>query len=381
MLAADGFVYKPITPTRVLDTRTGTGTAKAALGAGKTLTLTVPAEDDMASSEFAAVVMNVTAIAPQKSGYLTVYPYGKARPVASNLNFAAGQTVPNLVTVPVSGGKVSIYNGSAGTVQLIADFSGFYCEVGTEGVGYAPQAPSRVLDTRNGTGAAARAVSPGARVRLDLSGEVPAGTTAVTLNVTVTGPQKAGWLGVYPDAPGTPATSNLNFAAGQTVANQVIVPVNNGIVDLYNGSPGTVQVVADLDGTYGTSATDYYDPQVPTRLFDTRTGSPIKAFGSSSFTPDQTCELSCTTLPVAAVLNVTVTQPAKAGYLTVYPENASRPVASNLNFASGQTVANLVTTAVSAPSGFFPGMTFYNGSPGTIQLIVDQEGYFVAGGS
>lgn len=45
---------------------------------------------------------------------------------SSNLNFVAGQTVPNLVTVQVGGGKVSFYRGSGGTVQVVADLAGFY---------------------------------------------------------------------------------------------------------------------------------------------------------------------------------------------------------------------------------------------------------------
>jgi hypothetical protein len=67
--------------------------------------------------------------------------------------------------------------------------------------------------------------------------------------VTVTQPSAAGFLTVYPDGVGRPGTSSLNFTARETVPNLVIVPVGpDGDVDFYNGSAGSVQVVADVSG-------------------------------------------------------------------------------------------------------------------------------------
>jgi hypothetical protein len=71
------------------------------------------------------VVLNVTATAPSSFGVLTVYP-DDPRPLASNLNWVAGQTVPNLVIVPVVNGHVKFFNNSPGTVHLIADLAGFF---------------------------------------------------------------------------------------------------------------------------------------------------------------------------------------------------------------------------------------------------------------
>ena len=78
---------------------------------------------------------------------------------------------------------------------------------------------------------------------------VPSGVTAVVLNVTVTEPSDPGVLTVYPDDP-RPLASNLNWSNGQTVPNLVIVPVVNGTVKIFNNSPGTVHVVADLNGYF-----------------------------------------------------------------------------------------------------------------------------------
>jgi hypothetical protein len=68
----------------------------------------------------------VTAAGPTASSYVTVYPDGRTRPTASNLNFTAGETIPNLVTVPVgANGKVDFYNFT-GTVNLVADVAGYF---------------------------------------------------------------------------------------------------------------------------------------------------------------------------------------------------------------------------------------------------------------
>ena len=57
-----------------------------------------------------AVVLNVTAVDQSAAGFFIVYPTGVARPLASNLNFVAHVTVPNLVTVGLgSGGQVTIF--------------------------------------------------------------------------------------------------------------------------------------------------------------------------------------------------------------------------------------------------------------------------------
>ena len=86
------------------------------------------------ASGVSAVVLNVTVTQPKAAGFITVYPDGATRPLASNLNFVAGQTVPNLVVAPVGAdGKVDLYNGSSGTTQLVADVSGYF-----SGAGLAP---------------------------------------------------------------------------------------------------------------------------------------------------------------------------------------------------------------------------------------------------
>jgi subtilase family serine protease len=117
--------YTPVTPVRILDTRYGTGGYKGLVGAGKTISVQVAGKNGVPSG-VSAVVLNVTATNPTASSFVTVYPDGQSRPVVSNLNFIKGETIPNLVIVPVgSDGKVDFYNAS-GSVSLLADLAGYF---------------------------------------------------------------------------------------------------------------------------------------------------------------------------------------------------------------------------------------------------------------
>jgi hypothetical protein len=367
---AVGADYTPVSPDRILDTRVGTGTGKIApVGPNGTLTLSIPTVDGVPADDMSAVVMNVTVTSPTKSGNLTVYPGAGSAPLVSNLNFSAGETVPNLVTTQVSDGQVSFHNNSGGTVEVVADLEGFYAQ---GGYGYQPGTPTRVLDTRNGTGVKGPVAAEWV-LRLNLSGKVPAGAAAAVINLTVTEPQKSGHLTAYPDGAPRPNASNLNFSAGETVPNLVIVPLTNDVADIANASPGTVQMVADLEGYFFSSAPDSFVPISPTRELDTRTTGGALAAGKA-ITMNILTDAGQTA--VAMVDNVTVTAPAKDGNLIVYPAGQSRPIVSNLNFRVNETVPNLVI----AKGGTGAQVSYYNDSPGKIQLIVDEYGYYMNAG-
>lgn len=118
---------------------------------------------------------------------------------------------------------------------------------------YTPAGPVRILDTRSGIGGPIAPVGPGKMISLQVTGSngVPAsGVTAVVLNVTAVNPTADSYVSVYPDGGPRPTVSNLNFTAGQTFPNLVIVPVgSNGQVDFYNNT-GSVDLLADLAGYY-----------------------------------------------------------------------------------------------------------------------------------
>ena len=165
----------PLTPARILDTRFDVG-AVGPVAAGGTISLQVDGAGGIPASGVAAVVLNMTATGPANSGFLTVYPDGASRPTTSNLNFSAGETVPNLVIAPVGAdGKVDIFNGSPGTVQVLADVSGWYAS-GTAGAGgFTPLTPARILDTRFDVGAVGPVAAGGTiSLQVDGAGGIPA---------------------------------------------------------------------------------------------------------------------------------------------------------------------------------------------------------------
>lgn len=119
----------------------------------------------------------------------------------------------------------------------------------------------RLLDTR--TTAALPADTP---MQLAVSGKdgVPADATAVTVNLTVTGSKSGGYILAWPDGEAQPAKgSNVNFTAGQTVANQATVPMTDGKIDVEFFGSGSTQLVVDLEGYFTTptvSMTSAYTP-------------------------------------------------------------------------------------------------------------------------
>ena len=88
--------FLPLIPARVLDTRTGNGAPKAAVAPGGSLSLQVGGRGGVPAigvgAGVAAVTMTVAAVSPTRSGFVTVYPSGTARPNVSNLNHPAGAT-------------------------------------------------------------------------------------------------------------------------------------------------------------------------------------------------------------------------------------------------------------------------------------------------
>jgi hypothetical protein len=367
-----GSTFHPLTPSRVLDTRTHLG-ASGAVGAYKTITLTVPTSKVPANAT--AVAMNVTVTEPRYRGHLTVFPGGTTLPLASNLNFNAGQTIPNMVIAKLgSGGRISFNNSSPGSVHVLADVAGYYTKDST-GAPFHPTSPTRVMDTRYGIGVAG-AVGAGRTVTLTLPiSKVPTNATAVALNVTVTQPRYGGHLTVFPGGTALPTASNLNYWGGQTIANMVVAKVGSGgRISFNNSARGSVHVIADLAGYYASGDSGVpFNPTSPARLMDTR----IRLGVGAAVGPGRTVTLTLPSSQVpagatAVALNVTVTQPKAGGHSIVFPGGTSLPTTSNLNFVTGQTIPNMVIAKV-GPGGR---VSFNNSATGTVQLVADLAGYF-----
>ena len=376
-------MYQALTPARLLDTRTGVGARRAAVAAGATVTVQVTGRGGIPTSGVAAAVLNITATTPTHSGYITAYAAGSARPIAPTLDFTIAQTTRNLAITRVGAtGKITLYNGSTGTVHLIADTCGYYRAGPSSTAGaFTPLAPARLLDTRTGVGARKAAVAPGTAITVQITGRggIPtSGVAAAVLNVTATTPTRAGYITAYTGS-NRPATPTVNFATAQTTRKLTIVQVGaTGKITLYNGSAGTVQLIADISGYYraGSPATaGAFTPLAPARLLDTRTGTgtarAVVAPGAT-ITVQVTGRSGIPTSGVAAaVLNITATSPTRSGYITAYTAGTARPVTPTLDFATAHTTGNLAIAKIGAAGN----VNLYNGSTGTVNLAADVVGW------
>jgi hypothetical protein len=128
--------------------------------------------------------------------------------------------------------------------------------------------------------------------------------------------------------------------------------------------------VAPVSATSGPGLGASYVPLAPQRILDTRiTGTPVGSNSTENLTVTGVDSVPADA--AAVVLNVTVTAPSHASYLTVYPAGERTPNVSNLNFSPGESVANLTVV----PVGVNGQVVLYNES-GSVQVLVDLEGYF-----
>lgn len=387
-----GPVFVSVDPTRILDTRTGNGAPKARVGPGGVVHLKVNGAGGVGNAT--SVLLNLTVAGPTGGGFLTAYPSGTKRPTASSLNFRPGQTVANLTAVPVGAdGGVDLYN-SAGYTDVIADLEGY--NTLTPGPDNATVLVHdaqvwgefrSVLDTRGDSA-----------LQLPKLGKVGAGksltfrallpdlhnvnqyehlATSVVLNVTVTNATAPGFITAYKPGSSRPNASNLNFAAGETRSAMVVVPVDQGMVTLYNFS-GSVDLLASVEGFYlpfGPSTVPINKPMNainPARVLDTRSGvgarkGPLTATGKIQFKAAGVAGIPAGATGV--LVNLTAVNSTTGGYLTVWGDLSDQPSASALNFMRGQVTPLLTYLPIS--HGY---VGLYN-PYGSVDVIADVQGY------
>jgi hypothetical protein len=373
---------------RLLDTRPGASTVdgqflgQGRVGAGQTIELQVAGRSNV-PADAANVAVNLTVTEARGVGYVTVYPCGQPRPLASNLNFTAGQTVANAAITSLGGGRMCLYV-SGGDPHLIVDISGTL----TGESGFRPMTARRLLDGRPGTATIDNAnvgigrSAPGSVLELQVAGRagVPANASTVVLNVTATGVTGTGYVTVFPCGTPMPIASNLNFDAGYTTANAVITRVGaNGRVCLYTGA-ASAYLIADIGGTFDGAG---YTALQPARLLDTRPGA--ATIDGQSLGAGQRPAWTAVEVQVAgrggvpgdarvAALNVTSTISGGAGYITVHPCSEGRPTTSSLNPMADRDLANLVLVDLDRA-----GKACLYVAVAPTHLVVDVIGVFASG--
>jgi hypothetical protein len=362
--------FSAVTPYRLFDTRNPAATSgPGTLGAGAEVAFDLSAQPTL-PAEATGVLLNVTATNSAAAGYVRAYPCGTV-PTNSTVNFDNGQTAANLAMVRLPADKRVCFQSLVPT-DLVVDAAGWFSPaVKNTGALYTPVEPIRVLDTR-----AVTKLEPNQELPFSLSGHAgfPATATAALLNVTVTNPEDAGYVKVYPCGEEA-TTSNVNYVAGQTVANLAAVKLAAGGQVCFKSFART-DIVVDLAGWYATDSGSAFVASDPVRLFDTRNAA--QAPGDTAVPLSAGGELSVSlagagTVPAnatAVALNVTAAAPSDPGYVKVYPCGTS-PLVSNVNYQAHQVAAaNLAVVKLPAD-----GRVCFS-SYATTDLVVDLAGWY-----
>jgi IPT/TIG domain-containing protein len=397
--------YFPLTPVRILDTRSG-----SPLGQNSTRTLVVAGTGHVVPAGAVAVVLNVTEVNGTAASLLTVYPAGTPQPKASNLNFGAGTVTPNLVTVTLgSGGAVSIFN-ALGTVNVLADVEGYFAppvSIPVKQGEFHPITPVRVCDTRPSSPTPAckahGLLVAGTPMVVNVTGgAIPNDGTAeaAVLNLTGVVGSAQTYVSVFPTSPtGTcvvPRISTLNLVANAVEANRVMVklgPASAGghptSVCVFSAA-GRINVLLDANGWYGSpaaTASGYqYQAIAPSRICDTRYASAGCATGAigAGVSLARLVHVAGVggvpgTGPVvqAVIANLTAVSPTLGTYLVAYPASLTKPpLASDLNLVARAILPNLVVVQLDTTAGPNDGALYLFNAAGSVNAIIDIEGWF-----
>jgi len=255
--AASTRSFSSLVPARLLDTRADGGTVDGGFVAGGlraagSVTELVVAGRGGVAADASTAVLNVTVTDASGAGYVTVFPCGSERPLASSLNFVTGSTVANGVVARIgASGRVCLFVSES--THLVVDVTGFF----PAGAGFTSLVPARLLDSR-GEGATVDGtfVNLGVRpagsvteLKVTGRGGVATNATAAVLNVTATDPAGEGYVTVYPCGSARPLASSLNFMPGATVPNGVITRVgSSGRVCLFVST--ATHLVVDVAGYF-----------------------------------------------------------------------------------------------------------------------------------
>ncbi len=353
-LQTGGTTYVPITPLRIVDSRDGSGLSGLAgkFSAGQARSFAVAGLGGVngIAPDAVAVTGNLTVTNQTKPGFLALTPDPTDTPGSSTLNFPVGDNRANNVTIPLNatGQLAAVYKASPGaTADVVFDVTGFFV-AGTGQATYVPISPTRVLDTR--TTSRLVASSP-----LVVPVGLPSDAIAVTANLTVVNQTRAGFLAVTPTADPNPATSTLNFPAGDIRANGLAVSLSSGsLAIVYKAVAGaTTDVALDITGYFTTKpATGLaFYPLNPSRIMDSR-GAPRSLLTGpfKSSTPRS--------LPVTGEWGVPAGAAAVTGNLTVVGQTSAGFVAAtDAALPNPSLPPSTCRSATSGRTGSRPGST------------------------
>lgn len=325
-------------PTRLLDSRNPGSIGRVARGG----------EFELSVGTTGPVAVNLTAVLPTFSGWIAAFPCKAGFAGTSNVNFDPGNTVANFVIVqPDSDGMLCFKTGgaSAGSLDVVVDRYGNF--IGSD---FATQQPNRLFDSRASGG---KIRARGVKV---LGGFEPNSTQI--LNLTVEGPEAAGYLTVYPCDQGRPTTSASNYEAGLTRAALTFATADRkGNVCVF-----TLHRTSLIVDKFGEMQGGAVDLNTARRLMDTRIGK-----GGSSGRQFKLRFREWGGRSVA--MTITSVDSANPGFVVVYPCSGSVPETSIVNYEGAPANPNLVVVVPDQN-----GEVCFDSSQLT-NLVVDHYGY------
>jgi hypothetical protein len=358
--------FVAISPCRIVDTRNtgnpiqGNTSQNFAVQGSQGSCSNIPATA-------AAYSLNVTVVPHGSLNYLTVWPAGEMQPVVSTLNSLDGRIKANAAIVGAGSGAGAVSVYATNTTDVILDLDGYFeTAVPNTTLAFFPVAPCRVADTRNSGGP----LPGGQEMDFPVSGlcNIPSSAMAYSLNLTAIPYEPLNFLSVWPAGQSQPMVSTLN-SPGTVVANAAMVGAGkNGEVAVY--PTDKIDLVMDINGYYalassGPGGLSLYT-LTPCRVLDTR---PNGQFSGTLAVNAVVSSCGLPSLAQAIVANATVVPPGPLGYLTLWANGQSQPLASTLNAYDGAITSNLAVVPTS--NGFIDA---YASAP--TQLLVDLFGYF-----
>jgi hypothetical protein len=319
--------------------------------------------------------MNVAVVPRGPLGFLTLWPSGQSQPLVATLNSADGRVKSNAAIVPAgSNGAVSVF--ATDTTDVVLDINGYFVAGSSPtALAFYPLTPCRVADTRLPTAPlqGPSLIAQGTRSFPILASPcvVPASAQAYSLNfAAVPKGTTLSYLTAWPAGQSQPLVASLNDQTGTVLSNAVIVPAGNGgAVNVF--ATDATDLVIDINGYFappGLGGLSLFTI-TPCRVVDTRNpaGSPpfsttrdINVTGSSCGVPPNA---------QAFVFNATVVPPGFLGYITMWPQGQSQPLAATLNAYDGAITNNMaIVPSTTGSVSVFPSAPTH--------LVLDIFGYF-----
>ena len=190
---------------------------------------------------------NVTVVprdAGQTGGYLTVWPQGQNRPLASTLNLTGGAVANAAILPGGSIGAISVF--SSRDTDLVLDINGYFSAPAGTGLSLYPVPPCRAIDTRNNQGQPFSGEKTVSVVSSPCS--PPANAQSYVFNATVVPQESLGYLTLWPDGQVMPLVSTLNAKDGFVTSNLAIVPTSNGSIDAF--ATGLTHLILDMSSFF-----------------------------------------------------------------------------------------------------------------------------------